>query len=233
MDFYLGCPHESRSQLSSTLISSTGQTRLATSPSCGLEQPVLVYKVYAILLNLEQALLVDVTSSTWLALMSTMWLLGTKTTLSEHSASPCLSLPGAAFGWKEEREENAVGSNSTQSFANWHQEWVTTRGFSYQIFKSLLDKKQPKEKNIFIFREISDNSKSDASKDGNTPLLKGQLKGKFHLPCLKAIQTKAQKIKIFSPKSHRLGNQHPNRNPISHSLPHPSLFHMSLFTLSL
>lgn len=72
------CPHASRLQrshfrrLCSTLVSSTGQTRLATSPSCDLEQPALVYKVSAVLLNLEQALLVSVTSSTWLVLMSTM-----------------------------------------------------------------------------------------------------------------------------------------------------------------
>lgn len=42
------------------------------------------------------------------------------------------------------------------------------------------------------------------------------------------IWTVAQKIRIFSAKSHRLGNQHSNRNLISYPLPHPSLFHVFL-----
>lgn len=54
------------------MLSSTEQPKLVASPSRGLEQPGLVYKISAVLPNLEQALLVSVSSSSWLALMNAM-----------------------------------------------------------------------------------------------------------------------------------------------------------------
>lgn len=49
----------------------------------------------------------------------------------------CVFLPEASSWWEEDRQVNAVGSNSTQSSASWPKQWVTTQGLSDHRHSSL------------------------------------------------------------------------------------------------